>query len=103
MDLKGAIFESANELKNILHHRSDLSALEGTLSSLIRQMNAALAVESVEDPELARLAGVVYKFFEGSQTAMADFMKLWEVSLRVKQPEFLMLTLTLISLLVLFR
>lgn len=101
MDLKGAVFESANELKNILHHRSDLSALEGTLSSLIRQMNAALSVESVEDPEFARLAGVIYKFFEGSQTAMTDFMKLWEVSLRVKQPEFLMLTL--ISLLVLFR
>lgn len=85
MDLKGAIFESANELKNILHHRSDLSALEGTLSSLLRQMNAALLVEDAEDPEFARLAGVVFKFFEGSQSAMADFMKLWEISLRVSR------------------
>ena len=84
MDLKGTIFESANELKNILHHRSDLSALEGNLSSLIRQRSAALLVKKAEDPEFSRLAGVVFKFFEGSQSAMADFMKLWEISLRVK-------------------
>lgn len=83
MDLNGAIFESASELKNILHHRSDLSALEGTLSSLLKQMAAALSVEDADDPEFGRLAGVIFKFFEGSQSAMGDFMKLWEVSLRV--------------------
>lgn len=83
MDSKGAIFESANELKTILHHRSNLSDLEGTLSSLLKQMNAALLVEDADDPEFGRLAGVVFKFFEGSQSAMTDFMKLWEVSLRV--------------------
>ena len=80
----GAIFESANELKNILHHRSDLSVLEGTLSSLLKQMNSALLVKDAEDPEFARLTGFIFKFFEGSQSALADFMKLWEVSLRVK-------------------
>lgn len=79
-----AIFESANELKNILHHRSDLTALENTLSSLLRQLNAALSVQDAESAEFMRLAGVVFKFFEGSQAAMTDFMKLWEVSLRVK-------------------
>ena len=82
MDLK-AVFESASELKNILHHRSDLVALEGTLSSFLKQLNAALKVEDSDSEEFMRLAGVVFKFFEGSQSAMSDFMKLWEVSLRV--------------------
>ena len=88
MDLK-AIFESASELKNLLHHRSDLVALEGNLSTLIRQLNAALLVEDAESPEFMRLGGVVFKFFEGSQSAMADFMKLWEITLRVKSTKLI--------------
>lgn len=78
-----AVFESASELKNVLHHRSDLVALEQNLTTLLRQLNAALLVEDSESVEFMRLAGVVFKFFEGSQSAMSDFMKLWEVSLRV--------------------
>lgn len=81
-----AIFESASELKNVLHHRSDLVALEAILSTLLRQLNAALLIEDVEgvgSAEFNRLAGVVFKFFEGSQSAMTEFMKLWEISLRV--------------------
>lgn len=82
MDLK-AIFESASELKNLLHHRSDLVALEANLSTLLRQLNAALLVEDVESAEFMRLGGVVFKFFEGSQSAMNDFMKLWEITFKV--------------------
>jgi hypothetical protein len=78
-----AIFESASELKNLLHHRSDLVALEANLSTLLIQLNAALSIEDVENPEFMRLGGVVFKFFEGSQSAMTDFMKLWEITLRV--------------------
>ena len=83
MDLK-TVFESGSELKSLLHHRSDLVALESALSSLLKQLNAALLVKDVESAEFMRLAGVIFRFFEGSQTAMADFMKLWEISLRVK-------------------
>jgi hypothetical protein len=82
MDVK-AIFESASELKNLLHHRSDLVALEANLSTLLIQLNAALSIEDAENPEFMRLGGVVFKFFEGSQSAMTDFMKLWEITLRV--------------------
>lgn len=78
-----AIFESASELKNVLHHRTDLIALEANISTLLKQLNAALLIEDAESAEFNRLAGVVFKFFEGSQSAMADFMKLWEISLRV--------------------
>lgn len=82
MDVK-AIFESASELKNLLHHRSDLVALEANLSTLLIQLNAALSIEDAGNPEFMRLGGVVFKFFEGSQSAMTDFMKLWEITLRV--------------------
>lgn len=88
MDLK-AIFESASELKNLLHHRSDLVALEANLSTLLRQLNAALLVEDAESVEFMRLGGVVFKFFEGSQSAMTDFMKLWEITLRVNYKSFI--------------
>jgi hypothetical protein len=82
MDLK-TVFESASELKNLLHHRSDLAALEETLSLLLCQFNAALSIKNTESVEFTRLAGVVYKFFEASQSASSDFMKLWEISLKV--------------------
>lgn len=85
MDLK-TIFESGSELKLLLHHRSDLASLESSLSTLLKQLNAALLVEDAESSEFMRLAGVIFRFFEGSQTAMADFMNLWEISLRVKSP-----------------
>lgn len=101
MDLK-VIFESANELKSLLHHRSDLIALEQNLSTFLRQLNAALLVEGGESEEFMRLAGVVFKFFEGSQSAMSDFMKLWEVSLRVNC-ENVFLRLFLLLNLYLFR
>lgn len=82
MDLK-TIFESASELKNILHHRSDLVALEENLANLLRQLNAALLIEDTGSAEFIHLAGVVFKFFEGSQSATNEVMKLWEISLRV--------------------
>ncbi len=82
MDLK-TVFESASELKNLLHHRSDLAALEETLSLLLCQFNAALSIKNTESVEFTRLAGAVYKFFEASQSASSDFMKLWEISLKV--------------------
>jgi hypothetical protein len=87
MDVK-AIFESASELKNLLHHRSDLVALEANLSTLLIQLNAALSIEDAGNPEFMRLGGVVFKFFEGSQSAMTDFMKLWEITLRVNNQKF---------------
>ena len=87
MDLK-TIFESASELKTLLHHRSDISALETNLSTFLKQLNAALLVEDAGSAEFLRLSGVVFKFFEGSQSAMADFMKLWDISLRVNYSKF---------------
>lgn len=77
------IFESASELKNVLHHRTDLIALEANLSTLLKQLNAAILIEDAESVEFNRLAGLVFKFFEGSQSAMTDFIKLWDISLRV--------------------
>ena len=77
------IYESASELKNILHHRSDITALEKNLTSLIKQLHAALEIENSADPEFNRLAGVIFKFFEGSQSASIDFMKLWEITTKV--------------------
>lgn len=76
-------FDSASELKSLLSHRSDLSALEQTLSVLLKQLNAALLLTDTESPEFLRLAGVIFKFFEGSNSAVTDFMKLWECTTRV--------------------
>lgn len=95
----GTIYESASELKNLLHHRSDLAALEQNLNSLLRQLHVALQLEDTDDGSgFNRLAGVIFKFFEGSQSASTDFMKLWEITTKVKYSIYFIRFLLIYSL-----
>jgi hypothetical protein len=70
-----SLFTSTSELKALLSNRSDLATLEISLSIFLRQLHDALWVPERRES----LSGVVFRYFEGSQSAVADFTKLWEV------------------------
>lgn len=74
-----ATFDSSAELKALFANRSDLTALEQSLGILLRQLHTALQVKDTESDDYSRYAGAIYKFFEGSQTSVEEFLKLWEV------------------------
>lgn len=77
-------FDSAAELKTLLSNRKDLGALEKALGILVQQLHLATKVTDTEDPEFVHLAGLVFRYFEGSQAATAEVMNLWEISLKVR-------------------
>jgi hypothetical protein len=80
-----ATFDSTAELKALLSNRSNSTALQESLGILLRQLNAALSIADVESEEFLRFAGVMYKFFEGSQVSVEEFLKLWEVCNQVRE------------------
>lgn len=91
-----ATFDSTAELKALLANRSNSSALQESLGILLRQLNAALNISDSESAEYQTYAGVIYKYFEGSQASVEEFLKLWEVCNQVRQCNskiFLFLTL----------
>ncbi len=74
-----ATFDSTAELKALLSNRSNSSALQESLGILLSQLNAAISISDTESQEYLRYAGVIYKYFEGSQASVEEFLKLWEL------------------------
>lgn len=69
-----SVFTSASEIKALLSNRSDSGALITSLSILLRQLHDAWT----SDQNRGSLSAAVFLYFEGSQSAVADFVKLWD-------------------------